>query len=95
LHSIEDYTKTLQSEREEHERVLIQMMMLTNDLNDRDEQIAALRQRETLLQQTYSQKEKMWEQDALVRMQLGKKLEQVLMDKEELQEENEMLHVCY
>jgi hypothetical protein len=75
--------------------VLIQMMMLTNDLNDRDEQIAALRQRETLLQQTYSQKEKMWEQDALVRMQLGKKLEQVLMDKEELQEENEMLHVCY
>jgi hypothetical protein len=71
------------------------MMMLTNDLNDRDEQIAALRQRETLLQQTYSQKEKMWEQDALVRMQLGKKLEQVLMDKEELQEENEMLHVCY
>jgi hypothetical protein len=73
--------------------MMVQMLMLTNDLNDRDEQINVLRGREAGLQQQYSQKEKMWEQDALVRMQLGKKLEQILMDKEDLQEENEMLHV--
>ena len=70
-----------------------QTLMLTNDLNERDEQISMLKQQATNLQTALSQKEKMYEQDALVRMQLGKKLEQVLMDKEEVMEENELLQV--
>ena len=70
-----------------------QTLMLTNDLNERDDQIVTLKQQAAALQTALSQKEKMYEQDALVRMQLGKKLEQVLMDKEEVMEENELLQV--
>ena len=70
------------------------MLMLTNDLNERDAQIVALKASETALKTALAQKEKMYEQDALVRMQLGKKLEQVLMDKEDAMEQLELMTVC-
>ena len=46
------------------------------------------------MQQSLAQKEKMYEQDAMSRMQLGRRLEQVLMDKEEAVEQLEMMKVC-
>lgn len=91
LSTSEEFRKQLMVEREVHERMMVQTLMLTNDLNERDEQISVLKQQAVALQTALAQKEKMYEQDALVRMQLGKKLEQVLMDKEEVMEENELL----
>lgn len=69
------------------------MLSLTNDLNERDDQILELKSRETALKTLLAQKEKMYEQDAMVRLQLGKRLEQVLMDKEEAQEQLEAMRV--
>lgn len=78
-------------EKSNHERLVMQMLMVTNDLNDRDEQLALSKSRENDLRALMQIKERMYEQDAMVRMQLGKRLEQVLMDKEEALEQIEML----
>jgi hypothetical protein len=66
---------------------------MTNDLNEREDQIIAYKKREVLLEQRLSAKEKLYEQDTMVRLQLGKKLEQVLLDKEDLREQIESLQV--
>ena len=43
------------------------------------------------METTLAANEKMHEQDALIRLQLGKRLEQVLMDKEEALEELDLV----
>ena len=63
--------------------------MLYNELNAREDEVAELRKREEILQQHMRSKEKMYEQDAIVRMQLGRRLEQILMDKEEIKDQLE------
>jgi hypothetical protein len=83
--------KQLLNERANHERMMVQMLMLTNDLNERDEQIADLKQREAALQQALADRERQHESDAMVRLQLGKRLEQVLMDKEEAMDQLELV----
>jgi pyruvate/2-oxoglutarate dehydrogenase complex dihydrolipoamide acyltransferase (E2) component len=70
-----------------YERVLSKNLTLTNELNDRDTEIIALKKREAVYEQTLKAKEKMYEQDANVRMQLGRRLEQILLDKEEAKDE--------
>jgi hypothetical protein len=69
--------------------------MLTNDLTDRDLQIENLLKREASLNAAIAQKDRMYEQDAAMRLQLGKRLEQVLVDKEEITEQYEAMKVRY
>lgn len=69
------------------------MIQLSNELNDRDEQIAVLKKKESHYEQTLLDRDNMFKQDAMVRMQLGKRLEQVLMDKEEALEQLELMKV--
>jgi len=78
-------------ERSNYERLMVQMLVLRNDLNEREDQIIALKKRGVYFEEQLAAKEKMYEQDALVRMQLGKRLEQVLMDKEEIKDELDTL----
>ena len=66
---------------------------MTNDLNEKDDTIVKLKRREASLERMVFVNEKVHEQDALVRLQLGKRLEQVLLDKEEAYEELEQLQV--
>ena len=68
-------------------RVRSQNLTYINELNERNTEIVALRKRETVLEATLKAKEKMYEQDASVRMQLGRRLEQILLDKEEYKDE--------
>lgn len=68
-------------------------LALTNDLNEREDQIIVLKKREAALEDNLKMKEKMYAQDAQVRLQLGKRLEQVLMDKEEIKDELDSLKV--
>jgi len=70
-----------------YERSLSKNLQLTNELNDRENEIAQLKRREAVYEQTLKAKEKMYEQDANVRMQLGRRLEQILLDKEEAKDE--------
>lgn len=91
LGSIAEVKRQLLLERSNHERMMVQMLMLTNDLNDREEQIRDLKTKEQHMSQTLTQKEAMFEQDAMVRLQLGKRLEQVLMDKEDAEEQLDMM----
>ena len=71
----------------------LQMIQLSNELNDRDEQISVLKKKESHYEQTLLDRDNMFKQDAMVRMQLGKRLEQVLMDKEEALEQLELMKV--
>ncbi len=66
---------------------------MTNDLNEREDQIIALKKREAALEEHLKMKERMQAQDAQLRLQLGKRLEQVLMDKEEIKDELDSLKV--
>jgi hypothetical protein len=81
----------LAAERTAYERMMIQMLVLANDLNDREEQIAGLRKKEESYEQTIVDRDNMFKQDCMVRMQLGRRLEQVLMDKEEAFEQLEQM----
>lgn len=72
---------------------VLQILILTNDLNERDEQIASLKRKEEQFEQMLVDRDNMFKQDAMVRMQLGKRLEQVLMDKEEAYEQLELMKV--
>jgi len=81
----------LQDERQSYERLRTQTLLLTNELQERDDEIASLKKREQVYEQTLKAKEKMYDQDVHVRMQLGKRLESVLLDKEELSETIESL----
>jgi hypothetical protein len=71
----------------------LQMLVLTNDLNEREDQLIAMKKREEAYMEQLTNKDRMYEQDAMVRMQLGKRLEQVLMDKEEIKDELDDLKV--
>ena len=86
-----DVTKQLLVERANYEKLMMQMLMLTNDLNDREDLIIQYKARENELKQTIATKDRMYEQDAMVRMQLGKRLEQVFIDKEEALEQIRLL----
>ena len=66
---------------------------MTNELNERDEQIALFKRKEAHYEQTLQERDNLYKQDAMVRMQLNKRLEQVLMDKEEVQEKLDALQV--
>ena len=81
-------------ERSNYEKLMVQMLVLTNDLNEREDQIIAMKKREEAYIEQLASKDRMYEQDAMVRMQLGKRLEQVLMDKEEVKDELDSLKVC-
>ncbi len=87
----EEARRQLGAEREKYERLMVQMVVLNNDLNEREDQIIVLKKREAAFEEQLRAKDKMYEQDAMVRMQLGKRLEQVLMDKEEITDELDML----
>ena len=64
-------------ERSNYEKLMIQLFALTNDLNEREEAISGYKRRMAKLEQTLSANEKLHEQDAMIRLQLGKRLEQV------------------
>eukprot|EP01036_Dinobryon_divergens_P031607 gene31607-41039_t len=81
----------LSLERANYDRMMAQMIQLSNELNDRDEQISVLKKKESHYEQTLLDRDNMFKQDAMVRMQLGKRLEQVLMDKEEALEQLELM----
>ena len=70
-----------------------QVFAHTNDLNEKDDTIVQLQKREMILEGVLAANEKMHEQDAIVRLQLGKRLEQVLLDKEEAYEELDLFKV--
>jgi hypothetical protein len=76
-----------------HTYTRTQTLALTNDLNEREDQIISLKKREAALEDNLKMKEKLYSQDAQVRLQLGKRLEQVLMDKEEIKDELDDLKV--
>jgi hypothetical protein len=84
---LSEVKRQLRLERMNYERVMAQMLDLTNDLTMREEEIHKLRRQVNELSEAQQQKERRYEQDAEIRMKLGKRLEQVLMEKEELKEE--------
>jgi hypothetical protein len=81
-------------ERSNYEKLMVQMLVLTNDLNEREDQLISMKKREEAYLEQLASKDRMYEQDAMVRMQLGKRLEQVLMDKEEIKDELDDLKVA-
>ena len=89
--STSEVKRQLLVERSNYEKLMVQMLVLTNDLNEREDQIIAMKKREAAFEEQLASKEKMYEQDAKVRMQLGKRLEDVLMDKEEIKDELDKL----
>lgn len=78
-----------------YERLMVQHLALTNDLNEKEDQIDAYKKREAVMESHLTKKEKLHEQDAVIRSQLGKKLQEALMDKEDLKDRVEELTVTF
>lgn len=81
----------LQDERFNSDRLRTQALLLQNELHERDEEIVSLKKERAVLESTMKAKQIMYEQDAHVRMQVGQKLEQTILDREELRELNDAL----
>lgn len=82
-------------EQQKNGKILMQLVVMTNELNERDNQISMLKKKEEHYEQTMQERENLFKQDTMVRMQLGKRLEQVLMDKEEALDQLEALRVSF
>jgi hypothetical protein len=85
--------EALLHEQQKNGKILMQLVVMTNELNERDSQIALLKKKEEHYEQTLQERENLFKQDTMARMQLGKRLEQVLMDKEEALDQLEVLRV--
>lgn len=81
----------LQDERINNDRLRTQALLLQNELHERDEEIVLIKKERAVLEQSMKAKQVMYEQDAHVRMQIGQKLEQTILDREEQKELNEAL----
>ncbi len=71
----------------------LQLLRVNNELVEKDELIAKFKGQEVLYEQKLVEKDNIYKQDAMVRLQMGKRLEQVLMDKEDALEQLELLKV--
>jgi hypothetical protein len=69
------------------------LLRITNELVEKDEQLAKFKNQELVYEQKLTEKDNLYRQDTMVRLQLGKRLEQVLMDKEDALEQLELLRV--
>jgi hypothetical protein len=68
-------------------------MMMSNELGERNRVIEDYKNLQLQYEQKLQEKDNLYKQDSIVRLQLGKRLEQVLMDKEEALEKVEQLQV--
>lgn len=93
LQAVRELQSLLAEEAQKQERLKMQIMMMNNELSERDEQIIALKRSEEQFRLKLIERENMYKQDNIVRLQLGKRLEQLLMDKEEAYEQIELLKV--
>jgi hypothetical protein len=69
------------------------MLMVNNELVEKTEQISKLKQKEISFENKLLEKDNASKQDLMIRLQLGKRLEEVLLDKEEALEELEQLKI--
>ena len=62
-------------------------MTMSNELNEKDQLIIAAKKREETLAQLLKSKEKIFEQDASARVQLGQKIQALFIEKEDALEQ--------
>ena len=72
--------------RTDYERLMVQQIDLTESLNEKDDKINAYKKREKSLNEAMARKEKQHQENATITLQLGKRLEQALLDKEDLKD---------
>ena len=72
---------------------ILQNQSLQSDLNDREDQILVYKKREDEMKNILTKKAKDREDDTKIKTQLGKRLEQVLLDKEDMKDQLKNLKV--
>ena len=77
--------------RTDYERLMVQQINLTESLNEKDDQINAYKKKEKSLIEAMAHKEKQQHENATITLQLGKRLEQALLDKADLKDMVESL----
>jgi hypothetical protein len=89
--SVRVLQKSLQEEKDALHKTKLQMVLMNNDLAEKDEAISHLKKNLQEFELKLKEKDNLMKQDTMVRLQLGKRLEQVLIDKEEALEQLEQL----
>jgi hypothetical protein len=67
---------------------------MSNELNEKEQAIIASKRREEALAAVLASKEKIFEQDASARVQLGQKMQALFIEKEDALEQVEYYKVC-
>jgi len=83
--------RQLELERMNYERVMVQLLEMTNDLNQREDNLQAARRQVEQLRQECAKLEKKNAEYSRTRLEIIKRLENVQLDREELREQNENL----
>jgi hypothetical protein len=89
--SVKNLLTELKEEKEANAKVRLQLVAMNGELIERDEQLALMKKLQTDYESQLREKDNLMKQDTMVRLQLGKRLEQVLMDKEDALEQLEQL----
>ena len=67
---------------------------MSNELNEKEQAIIASKRREEAVAAVLASKEKIFEQDASARVQLGQKMQALFIEKEDALEQVEYYKVC-
>ena len=77
--------------KESYEKLLEQAMAQANELQERSSEVVELKKQKKELQQQIQQHDAWITQDSAVKMQMGKRLQQTLLEKAQLIDENQVL----
>lgn len=78
---VQELQNQLMTEQANHHKLVVQVMTMSNELNEKDQVIIASKKREEALSAILASKEKVFEQDASARVQLGQKMQALFIEK--------------
>jgi hypothetical protein len=79
-------------ERENYDRILLMLLQGSEDLKEKEDELLRLRNKLESVVQESKEKDRVQANDSKLIMQLSKKLENLLMDNEDLRDQNDRLN---
>ena len=89
---LSDIHDLINSERENYDRLLLTMLQGSNDMKEKEDELLTLRGKLQQSMALCAEKDKTQANDSKLIMQLSKKLENLLMDNEDLRDNNDRLN---
>lgn len=90
--SLSAVTEVINRERENYDRILLMLLQGAEDLKEKEDELLRLRNKLESVSNESKEKDRVQANDSKLIMQLSKKLENLLMDNEDLRDQNDRLN---